>query len=90
MKMQLCVHIVCVCDYVCQASNESLLGFTYRDIVVQWTHAYIHLKNKTTTPKIISQVFNALVCSDIKGPRIQYPISNRIEIEERFPLEIQN
>ncbi len=53
-----------------QSSDESFTGFTHREIVVQWTSAYMHLAYKTSTPQIIQQFIKALATNDIKGSQI--------------------
>ncbi len=77
-----CVHMVCVAEFVAKSNHEKFEGFTHRDIAVRWTSAYMQLAFRHTTPKSIQIMYNQLSKNDVKGPKLQHPICDCIEIEE--------
>ncbi len=87
-----CVHMVRVAEYVASANGEKFKGFTHRDIAVRWTSSYMQLAFKSTTPKPIQHLYDALISNDIQGPKLQHQICSNIPLEcrsDHLPAEMR-
>ncbi len=61
-----CVHMVYVCDLLCQATGEAFLGLMHIQIAMPWSHTYKKFVHKITIQTYIQQVLNTLTTNDMK------------------------
>ena len=65
-----------------EAHDQSFLGFTHHDIIVQYWTSYMHLAYHDSTPAESRKNLHILACNPVEGPKLRIDIPDECPIEE--------
>ena len=78
-----CEHQCATATLIYEIHDQTFGGFTHHDVALRYLISYMHLAYRHSTPVNIRQMFDGMVKSEIRGPRLQIFIPS----VDMFPVE---